>query len=74
MSEYLNPFDTAVVLLYSHDSSVGIALGYKMDDQGTGVRFLAGARNFSLHHRIQNVSGAHPSSYPMGIGGCFPGG
>jgi hypothetical protein len=25
-------------------------------------------RNFSLHHHVQNGSGAHPASYPMGIG------
>jgi hypothetical protein len=30
--------------------------------------------NFSLQHRVQNGSGAHPPSYPMGIRGSFPGG
>jgi hypothetical protein len=38
------------------------------------VRFPAGAGNFSLDHRIQNGSGAHPTSYSMGIRGYFPGG
>jgi hypothetical protein len=52
----------------SRDSSVGIALGYGLDDRGSRVRFPAGAGNFSLHHRVQNGSGAHPASYPMGIG------
>jgi hypothetical protein len=42
-----------------HDSSVGIALGYGLDERGSGVRFPAGAGNFSLHHRVQNGSGAH---------------
>jgi hypothetical protein len=28
------------------DSSVGIALGYGLDDRGSRVRFLAGAGNF----------------------------
>jgi hypothetical protein len=28
------------------------------------VRFPAGAGNFSLHHRVQNGSGAYPASYP----------
>jgi hypothetical protein len=51
--------------LKSHDSSVGIALGYGLDDQGSRVRFSAVVRNFSLHHRVQNGSGAHPASYPM---------
>jgi hypothetical protein len=27
------------------------------------------AGNFSLHHHVQNGSGAHPASYPMGTGG-----
>jgi hypothetical protein len=46
----------------SRDSSVGIALGYGLDDRGSRVRFPAGAGNFSLH-RVQNGSGAHPASY-----------
>jgi hypothetical protein len=57
----------------SRDSSVGIALGYGLDVRCTGVRFPAGAGNFSLHHRVQNGSGGHPTSYPMGTGGSFPG-
>jgi hypothetical protein len=57
----------------SCDGSVGIALGYGLDDRGYRVRFPAGAGNFSLHHRIQNSSEAHPASYPMGIRGSFPG-
>jgi hypothetical protein len=57
----------------SRDSSVGIALGYGVDDRGSGVRFLARAGNFSLHHRVQKGSGAHPASYPMGTRGSFPG-
>jgi hypothetical protein len=58
----------------SRDSSVGIALGYGLDDRGSRVRFPARAENFSLHHRIQNSSGAHPASYPMGTRGSFLGG
>jgi hypothetical protein len=49
----------------SRDSSVGVALGLRAG------RFPAGAGNFSLHHRVQNGSGAHPASCPMGIGGLF---
>jgi hypothetical protein len=56
----------------SHDSSVGIALDYGLDDRGSGVRFPAGAGNFSLHHHVQNFSGAHPASYSMGTRGSFP--
>jgi len=33
-----------------------------------------GAGNFSLHHHIQNGSGVHPASYPMGTRDSFPGG
>jgi hypothetical protein len=55
----------------SRDSSVGIALGYGLDDRGSMVRFPAGAGNFSLHHRVQNGSGAHPASYPMSTRGSF---
>jgi hypothetical protein len=50
----------------SRDSSVGIALGYRLDDRGSRVRFPAGVGNFSLHHRVQNGSGAYPASYPVG--------
>jgi hypothetical protein len=57
----------------SRDSSVGIALGYRLDDRGSRVRFPAGAGNFSVHHHIQNGSGAHLASYPMGTRGFFPG-
>jgi hypothetical protein len=57
----------------SRDSSFGIALGHGLDDRVSRVRFLAVAGNFSLHHRVQNGSGAHPASYPMGTRGSFPG-
>jgi len=33
-----------------------------------------GAENFSLHHRVQNSSGAHPASDPMGARGTSNGG
>jgi hypothetical protein len=56
------------------DGSVGIALGYGLDDGVSRFRFPAGAGNFSLHNRVQNGSGAHPASYPMDTGGSFPAG
>jgi hypothetical protein len=58
----------------SRDSSVGIALGYGLDDRGSRIRFPEGAGNFSHHHPVQNCPGAHPVSYPMGTRGSFPGG
>jgi hypothetical protein len=57
----------------SRDSSVGIALGYGLDERGSRLRFSARPGNFSLHHRVQNGSGVHPASYPMGTRGSFPG-
>jgi hypothetical protein len=56
----------------NRDSSVGTALGYGLDDRGSMVRFPVWAGDFSLHHRVQNGSEAHPASYPMGTTGCFP--
>jgi hypothetical protein len=35
------------------------------------VQFPAGAGNFSLHQRVQDGSGAHPASYPVGTRGSF---
>jgi hypothetical protein len=58
----------------SRDSSVGIEPGYGMDDRGSRVRFPARTGNFPPHHCVQNGSGAHPASYPMGTRGSFPGG
>jgi hypothetical protein len=61
-----------VALNYSRDSSVGIALGYVLDDRDSIPG--GGVGNFSLHQRVQNGSGAHSASYPMGTRGSFPGG
>jgi hypothetical protein len=56
----------------NRDSSVGIALGYGLEDRGFRVPFSAGAGNFSLRHRSQNLSGAHPASY-LSLGAKRPG-
>jgi hypothetical protein len=48
--------------------STGLRAGW------SGDRVPAGAVNFSLHHRVQTESGAHPASYLMGTRGSFPGG
>jgi hypothetical protein len=47
----------------TRDSSVGIELGYGLDERGSRVRFPAGAGNFSLHHRVQNGPG--PTQPPI---------
>jgi hypothetical protein len=62
------------VFLKSHDSSVVYRLGYGLDNWGSRIQFLMRAGNFSLHHCMQNGSGAHPASYPMGARVSFPGG
>jgi hypothetical protein len=66
-------FTFTSTITQSRDSSVGIALDYRLDNWGSRVLFPAGAGNFSLNHCVQNGSGAHPASYPMGTRGCFPG-
>jgi hypothetical protein len=58
----------------SRDSSVGTAMSYGLDDRGSRVRFPAGAETLSLHHFVQNGSGTHPASYPIGTRGYFLGG
>jgi hypothetical protein len=69
---FCNIFQARDFSTESRNSSVGIALGYGLDDRGS--RFPAGAGNFSLHRRVQNGSGTHPASYPMATGGSFSGG
>jgi hypothetical protein len=59
-------------LLHCH-VSVGIALGYGLDDRRSRVRFPVGAGS-SLHRRLQNGSEAHPASCPVGTRGSFHGG
>jgi hypothetical protein len=66
-------YDKEHVPIKSRDSSVGIVLGYGLDDWSSRVQFPVGVGNFSLHHCIQNDSGAHPASYPMGNRDSFPG-
>jgi hypothetical protein len=41
-------------------------------DRGSRVQFPVKAGDFSLHHRVQNGSGAYPA-YQMGTRGSFPG-
>jgi hypothetical protein len=60
-------------LICCHSIYRAMRLGYGLDDRGSRFRFLTGAENFSLHHRVQTGAGVHPASYPMGTGGSFPG-
>jgi hypothetical protein len=45
----------------SRVSSVGIAIGYSLDDGVSKVQFRQGLGNFPLHHRVQTGSGGPPS-------------
>jgi hypothetical protein len=56
----------------SRDGAFGIATGYGLEERGVGVRVPVGSRIFSSP-KVQTGSGVHPTSYPMGIGGSFPG-
>jgi hypothetical protein len=60
-------------ILSTLDSSVGIELGYGLDDRGSRVRFPMGAGNSSLHHRVQNGSGTHPASIQWVPGALYLG-
>jgi hypothetical protein len=57
----------------SEHNSVSVATGDGLDDWMIGFRFLAGAENFSLRHRVQTSTGAHPASYSIGTGVSPPG-
>jgi hypothetical protein len=56
----------------SRYNAVGIVIGYGLDDRGVGVRVPVESRIFSSPRRPTG-SGAHPSSYPLGTEGSFPG-
>jgi hypothetical protein len=68
----MNTFQDSTLEDESRVSSVGIATGLEAGQGGSRVRFPTGAGNFS-HHCVQNGPKFHPTSYPMGTGGCFPG-
>jgi hypothetical protein len=58
-------------VLYTYEpGQLNIVTGYRLDDwdMTTGR-----CRNFSLCHRIQTVTGAHPDSCPVGTGCYYPG-
>jgi hypothetical protein len=55
----------------NRDSGVDIATAYGLGDRGVGVRVPVGLIIFLLHV-VQTGFGAHPSSYPMGIGAFLP--
>jgi len=48
--------------------SVGVVIGYRLEDQRSGFRFPAETRNFSLLRCVQISSRAHPACYSMSTG------
>jgi hypothetical protein len=54
-------------------SSVSIVYGYGLDDRAIEVRSPTEARGFSSSLYVQTSSGAHPTYYPVGTEGPFPG-
>jgi hypothetical protein len=50
---------------------VHMVMGYALDSQGS---IPGRGENFCLLHSMQAGSGSHLASYPMCIGGSFPGG
>jgi hypothetical protein len=64
---------TCLMIFGSRDSSVSIVSDYGLDDRAIGVRFPAGAKDFSSNFCDQTGSEAHPASSTMGTGFFFPG-
>jgi hypothetical protein len=61
-------------ILGSRDSSVGIATGYGLDDQGVGIQVPIGVRIFSSPCRTDRLWGPpNLVSNGYGGGGSFPG-
>jgi hypothetical protein len=54
-------------------SSGGIVSDYGLDNRAIGVRYPAGAKDFSSILCVQTGSGADPASCTMGTGGPFLG-
>jgi hypothetical protein len=74
----LNRYDIEVfIFVYfiggSRDSSVGIAIGYGLENGGVGVPVPV-VQEFSLLHVFQIGSGVHPTSYTIDTGSSFLGG
>jgi hypothetical protein len=60
------------ITVRSLDSSVGVATSYGLDDRGG--RSLSPGMVKHFLHVVHTGSGVHPTSYPMGTRGSFPGG
>jgi hypothetical protein len=56
----------------SRDSAVGIATALRAGRPGVEEYESRQGQDFSPLYVVQTGSGAHPASYPMGVGGSFP--
>jgi hypothetical protein len=61
-----------IIIIISRDSSVGIATDYGTDDQMIGVRFPAGAEDFSLQTPRPDRLWGPPSLLSNGYRALFP--
>jgi hypothetical protein len=71
--------DSCLLMLQQTENKITLIKGRERWATGWTIGVLGfdsrrGGGNFSLHHRVQNGSGAHPASYPMRTRVSFPGG
>jgi hypothetical protein len=66
-------FSTIVhpIIIGMEDMSVGMKIGYRLDNRGTRIQFPIGQKDILFLQSAQSVSGFHPVSYPMRTGGIF---
>jgi hypothetical protein len=62
---------TNIITSVSRDSSVGIALGYGLDDRVLGFDSRQGLGIFLFITTSRTALGPTPTSYPMGTRGSF---
>jgi hypothetical protein len=63
----------SVFSLRSRYNLLSISTGYGLDSRGIGVRFPAGAKRFFSSCQLPDRLWGHPSPYPKGTRGLFPG-
>jgi hypothetical protein len=64
----------AIMFRLEAGSSVGIATTLRAGRSMSRGLIPGKGKRFYLLHKVQIGHGAHPASYLMGAGGCFPGG
>jgi hypothetical protein len=74
----MNKFSEGIIFFYftvrkvwSRDSTVGVAIGYGLDDRGVAFRVPVGSRIFSSPRR-QDRLWSPPNLLPNGYRGFFP--